>query len=383
MELLPPPPHSYYDVNKSYTENLNEGPFIDEYPPERDLSKIAHLQSELFGHKINTGLGIAAGPLLNGAYVQALAKCGFDVLTYKTVRSGKRECHPAPNCVYVDTHGPIAVDAIGSELVAQPEAPDDMNKITITNSFGMPSYAPETWQADIEETNRALGEGQLMIVSVVGTAPAEGEYTGDADKQDKFFNDFAHTAALAKEAGAKAIEVNFSCPNVKKDSGSLFTQPEASSDILRRVKKAVGDTPVIVKMGFFTDLDLMKRVIEANIEAGADAFCGINTLSMKVYTDESKTEAALPTGIGGFDRTSSGLCGYGITDRAEDFIREFTRIAEELDAREIPLLNTGGVTTPEQIKQRIGMGCDVVMSTTGSMWNSNLAYNYYLTEVQG
>ena len=382
MQPLPAPSYSYYDVNKSYAENLANGPQIEEYPPERDVEKIAHLRTSLFGHELNTGLGIAAGPLLDGAYVTALAKCGFDVLTYKTVRTSKRECHPAPNCVYVNTNGPIAVEEIGSELIQQPSAPENMNDITITNSFGMPSYDPEVWQADIEKTNARLGDGQLMIVSVVGTAPADSEVTGEADKQDKFFTDFARCAALANEAGAKAIEVNFSCPNVKKDTGALFTQPAASSEIIRRIKKEIGDTPLIVKMGFFTDLDLMKRVIEANVAAGANGFCGINTLSMKVYKDESKTESALPEGIGGFNRLSSGLCGKGINDRAKDFINHWNGIAEELALQDIPMLNTGGVTTPDDIRERLAMGSQVVMSTTGSMWNTNLAYNYYLSEAK-
>lgn len=376
MSYLEPAKNSYYDINKSYEENYNQGPFITKYPPVRDLSKLADNNSLLFGYKLNTKLGIAAGPLLNGKYVLGLAKCGFDLLTYKTVRSTKYACHPAPNCVYVDTKGQIPVDKIGSDLIMKQNPPTNIDDITITNSFGMPSEDPAVWQKDVAETNAKLGEGQLMIVSVVGTSPTT--VVSEEEKQELFIKDFAKVAKLAKEAGAKVIEANFSCPNVKKDTGAIYTNPEISSKIIKAIKQEIGDIPLLVKVGFFADYNIMKTVIEKNIEAGANGFCGINTLSMKVYKDELKNDAALPLGVGNFNRLTAGLCGAGIKDRSLEFIINFKKIVSELNKKDIILLTTGGITKIDDIEEREKLGVDGILSTTGSMWNYNLAYNYYL-----
>src|SRR5262245_27286290 len=49
------------------------------------------------GLPLASPLGIAAGPLLNGRWILYYASLGFDVLTYKTVRSAARACYPLPN----------------------------------------------------------------------------------------------------------------------------------------------------------------------------------------------------------------------------------------------------------------------------------------------
>src|SRR5262245_21595180 len=49
------------------------------------------------GLRVGSPLGVPAGPLLNGRWLLYYASLGFDVLTYKTVRSGPRECYPLPN----------------------------------------------------------------------------------------------------------------------------------------------------------------------------------------------------------------------------------------------------------------------------------------------
>ena len=39
------------------------------------------------GHSLFAPIGVAAGPLLNGAWCLHYASLGFDLLTYKTVRT--------------------------------------------------------------------------------------------------------------------------------------------------------------------------------------------------------------------------------------------------------------------------------------------------------
>src|SRR4249920_572800 len=76
-----------YDINKSYEWNYRYGPlFKGPYPPERKIQK----QFKLLDFELNSPLGIAAGPLLNSKWIRVYSKLGFDILSYKTVRTRKR-----------------------------------------------------------------------------------------------------------------------------------------------------------------------------------------------------------------------------------------------------------------------------------------------------
>jgi len=88
-----------YDRSKNYAWNFENA------STERPKVDLPQVQSEwsYCGLPVNSPLGIAAGPLLNGNWVQYYAALGFDVLTYNTVRSRSRECYDLPNLVPVQT----------------------------------------------------------------------------------------------------------------------------------------------------------------------------------------------------------------------------------------------------------------------------------------
>ncbi len=83
-----------YDPTKTYRWNYENAP-----PPVDHNQRIAEVRGDwdFVGLRVDSPLGIAAGPLLNGKWCLYYAALGFDVLTYKTVRSGSRECYPLPN----------------------------------------------------------------------------------------------------------------------------------------------------------------------------------------------------------------------------------------------------------------------------------------------
>jgi dihydroorotate dehydrogenase (NAD+) catalytic subunit len=96
----------------------------------------------------------------------------------------------------------------------------------VTNSFGMPSRDREFLKEDIPRANSLLREGQVMIVSVVGTPSSStcgsSPTTTPQDSYTEFVRDFVDTALFAKNCGAQIIEANFSCPNVATGEGSIF-----------------------------------------------------------------------------------------------------------------------------------------------------------------
>ena len=149
---------------------------------------------------MNSPLGIPAGPLLNSRWIQYYASLGFDVLTYKTVRSSERKCYGLPNLLPVDGE-PVPEE--GRELRASRGEPTN----TWAISFGMPSKDPSVWRKDVEKARLGLSQGQVLVVSVVASPQPGWSVEQVAD-------DFAKCAKWAVESGAHAVEPNLSCPNV-------------------------------------------------------------------------------------------------------------------------------------------------------------------------
>ena len=341
-----------YDIEKGYAENAAHGPFFSSHPPKRPQSEGPRRPIDFLGFALNSPIGVPAGPLLNSRWIALAAKLGFDVPTYKTIRSFAHPGHPLPNVLYVEQTGPHR-----ARLLEEP--PQSISQISITNSFGMPSKSPDFLLKDIEAANRSLGPGQVMIVSVVGT-PGQGV---------SFSDDFTHVAQFAKEAGAKIIEVNFSCPNVDKAEGCLYTNVETVYEYTRRISSAIHSVPLILKVGLFDTREQMEKVFSAAARGGARAIAGINTISMEVV--DSHGRAAL-----GEKRKTSGVCGSAIRSQALHFIRQ----ASEINRKEklgLKLLGCGGIMLPEHFDAFLEAGADIATTATGMMWDPYLALRYH------
>lgn len=117
--------------------------------------------------------------------------------------------HPVPNFAFLETA--CDVDAPGGVLaIARPDLPIEL--APTGGSIGMPSLPVEFWQDDVAQARAALQPGQVLIVSIVGTAqPGMSE--------DAYVEEFATLAAMVVEAGADIVEANLSCPNVGEAEG--------------------------------------------------------------------------------------------------------------------------------------------------------------------
>lgn len=351
--LIPDP---VYNINRSYEENYREGPVfhgripatIPEGPPVSFL-----------GIPANSRLGIPAGPLLNSDWIGFYASMGFDLLVYKTVRTHAHPSYPAPNCLYVSATGDLSPSSLGAPLIGTPNMePTSMRDITITNSFGMPSQEPSVWQDDVALARKKIRDGQVLIVSVVGTE-REGETLDE---------NFARAASMAKEAGAMAIEVNFSCPNVKGTEGQIFQNPASSEKVIRTVRSSLGpEMPLIVKIGYI-DSDQEAATLVQAIGLHANAISAINTLSATVINSEGRP--ALP----GKGREKSGICGNGIRTSA---LQVISRLSGSISALGMPLsiIGVGGLMTVEDYDLFRNAGADFAMTATGAMWDPFLAYH--------
>jgi len=345
-----------YDITRSYEENYAEGPFFDgELPPPAGPPGFRFLD-----FRVNSPLGVPAGPLLNARWVELYARLGFDLPVYKTVRSAYRKVHPAPNCLYLDDPGELTAERFGERLTATPNAPDDPARISITNSFGMPSRDPDTWQADMEKARAACGPGQVFIASCVGT-PGDGGTAALAA-------DYARTAAMAREAGAQVVEINLSCPNVTSREGSIFADPDTARRICRETAAALREIPLMIKVGYYTSPEQMDEVLRAVAPLVA-AVAGINTLSFEVVGPDGAQ--ALP----GEGRLRSGVCGAAIRRCGLEQVKALAAL-KAAHKYDFALVGVGGIMTPEDADAYLEAGADAVMSATGAMWDPYLAQKW-------
>ena len=361
MSLMPkqyPEMSPLYDIQRTYEENLAEGPFFEGTIPTRSDEG---LSCELFGRELRSPVGIAAGPLLGSKWVALAAGLGFDLITYKTIRSKVRKSHPLPNILYLDAPEQLYLDDEGGNIKSLGSSPKSLSQVAITNSFGMPSQSRDYLEKDIEASAACLGKGQMLMVSVVGSPDAAAG----------FEQDFVDTALLAKACGAQAIEANLSCPNVSTGEGMLYKDTKAVERLCKSVSTAIGDLPLVVKVGPCHSIPEMRSLLTALARGGAQAICGINTVSMRIQDAEGNPAL-------GPNRMSGGVCGAPIRTIA----LSFTRLASEvnrLDGLGLTILGVGGILSPNHIHEFLESGADAALSATGFMWDPYLAMRFHQT----
>ncbi len=241
-----------------------------------------------------------------------------------------------------------------------------MEDLTITNSFGVNSLSIPEWQADFEKAQGYMQDGQLLILSVTGTPGLEERSMED---------DFAYTAAAGKEAGAKAIVINYSCPNVKEGGeGSIYTDPDYSSLISQKVKKAIGNTPLIIKLGYYENPQALSEVLAKNAPF-VDGIAAINTIKMLVR--EPDGTQALP----GKGRLGSGLCGAALKPYSTKTIAAIAA-EKKKNNYDFEIIGTGGVVLPEHFDELLSAGAKIAMSGAGAMWDPYLASKWEQMKIE-
>lgn len=344
--------YPFLNPNKSFEDNAASGPdelaqkIPQNHPAKRDFS--------LFGHPLDFPLGVPAGPLPTSAYIQQAVNLGYDVLTYKTVRSTKLLAHPWPNMLPVKIQAQMPPQNTPEEVTTKEsfETP-----VTITNSFGVPSVDPDFWQPDLKTAVTNCLEGSVVIGSFQGTSADDGSF-------ENYAQDFALTARLVKETGCKILEVNLSCPNEGKKDLLCFDVTN-SKIVIEKIKNEIGNTPLIVKTGFFRSEDILENFVKT-IGPIAQGIESINAVSCKILKADGQPAWADPK------RLYSGVCGWGIKDCGIHTVKKLKELKEKLNLS-YTILGVGGVMAAEDYADYRSAGADIVLSATGAMWNPNLA----------
>ncbi len=162
--------------------------------------------------------------------------------------------------------------------------------------------------------------------------------------------EYRRMAAILDDAeGVRAIEVNISCPNVKKGGIAFGARPELAAEATRGVRAETG-LPLIVKLTpNVTDIAEIALAVEA---AGADAVSLINTLTgMSVDIEKRRPHLANVTG---------GLSGPAIRPVALRMVWQAVR------AVKIPVIGIGGIITASDALEFLIAGASAIQVGTAN-----------------
>ncbi|WP_152210171.1 beta/alpha barrel domain-containing protein [Bifidobacterium cebidarum] len=356
----------FYDVNRTYEDNYAQGPFgafaealKSDIAGEGEPGKTGE---SFLGQPVRLAFGIPAGPLLNSRYTTAAFRMGFDLATYKTVRSRAWGCNPFPNVLAVH---PASAD--GSLTPGSAELDEgvlaDTNyeqPISISNSFGVPSKEPDVWQPDMRAAIAAAGPGQVLVPSFQGSRV-------DGMSEEDYIADHATTARLVKETGAKLMVMNTSCPN-EGHNRLLCHNPLLVGRITEAVKNEIGDTPLMIKLAFIPSDDDLELMVRSTVRRGTvQGFSTINTISARLVDKDGNQ--ALP----GAGRDRSGVCGSAIRGAGLEMVRRLAALRDRLGL-DFAINGVGGVVSAADYAAYKAAGADSVMSATGAMWDAELAH---------
>jgi len=161
---------------------------------------------------------------------------------------------------------------------------------------------------------------------------------------------------LDSAGGVAALEINISCPNVKKGGIVFGTDPNEAHKVVSAVRGAT-KLPIITKLSpNVTDIKVMVRAVE---DAGSDAVSLINTITGMVI-DVEKRRPVLATKTG-------GLSGPAIRPIAVRMVYEAASVAKT------PIIGMGGIMNARDALEFIMAGATAVQVGTANFVDPDAA----------
>ena len=143
--------------------------------------------------------------------------------------------------------------------------------------------------------------------------------------------DYAETASIINELEKiPAIELNISCPNVKKGGMTFGVLPQAAAEVVSAVRKVYQKTLIVKLTPNVTDITEIAKAVEG---AGADAVSLINTM-LGMAIDIEKRKPLLSTVTG-------GLSGPAVKPVALRMVWQVSK------AVKVPVVGLGGIMNAE------------------------------------
>jgi dihydroorotate dehydrogenase (NAD+) catalytic subunit len=198
------------------------------------------------------------------------------------------------------------------------------------NAIGLENIGMEAFIRDCLPELRKVDT--ILVVNVLGES--EEEYGTLVER-------------LGQEQGVSALELNVSCPNVKKGGIAFGSDPAMLEGLVRFLRRRT-EKPLIVKLSpNVTDIAELAARAEG---AGADALSLINTLR-GMSVDAETRRPALATVVG-------GLSGPAIKPIALRMVWEVARRVR------IPVIGIGGILTATDAVEFLICGASAVQVGT-------------------
>ncbi len=171
-------------------------------------------------------------------------------------------------------------------------------------------------------------------------------------------NDYLEVARFLNDCpGIKALELNISCPNVKKGGFHYNKDPRDAYKVTAETKKASRNLPLWVKLSpNVTDIREFARACE---DAGADAVSVVNTfVGMAIDVEKRRPRLRFLTG---------GLSGPAIKPVALRMVWETCQTVK------IPVIGVGGIASTEDALEFLIAGARAVQIGTANFYQPDVS----------
>jgi len=188
------------------------------------------------------------------------------------------------------------------------------------------------------------GAKEVVDIVLPKLEPLETHYI--ANVSGSTLEEYVEVCKIFDNSLVSAIELNISCPNVKKGGMEFGNDPEMSARVVEKCRKAT-TKPLITKLSpNQADIQLNARLC---IEAGTDALAVINTISGMAI---DITKRALVLG-----NQAGGLSGPAIKPIALKKVFDVYQVSKK---HKIPIMGQGGISSPEDAIEFILAGASTV-----------------------
>lgn len=268
---------------------------------------MANLSIEIAGIKMKNPVMVASGTFgFSAEYQEILDINKLGAIVTKSITLKPREGNPPPR---------VAETASG-----------------MLNSIGLQNDGVEAFLKDTLPTLSKFDTP--LIVNIAGETVAENVELAQI---------------LTKQPAVKGIEVNISCPNVKKGGMAFGIDPKSTSEIIKAIRKGTS-LPLIAKLT--PNVTDIVPIAKAAIDAGADALSSINTvLGMAIDIETQKSKLGTPTG---------GLSGPAIKPIA---VRMVWEVAQKV---KVPIIGIGGIISAADAIEFFLVGASAIQIGTGN-----------------
>ena len=172
-------------------------------------------------------------------------------------------------------------------------------------------------------------------------------------------HEYVSLSKALDDAGVDGIELNVSCPNVKKGGIAFGIDKKALARLISKVKQSVSRTIVIAKLSpNVSNIPEFAKVAE---DTGSDAISLINTIpAMAIDTETWRPKLANITG---------GLSGPAIKPIAVRMVWEASRTVT------IPIIGIGGIIDYKDAIEFMLAGATAIQIGTGNFVNPRATVN--------